>query len=103
MRHAQQDLNSEKQSASSVRAMNISKVINVSRVAMSAKDAVVGLISALTAKLHQNYLQDSVFAKIASTKIRAFAKLVGRPVRLVSTVINVKHAPADLSLVTLFA
>ena len=93
VRLAQPDLNSEKQSASSVRAMNISKVTNVSHVVMSAKDAAVGLISALTALLIQNYRLDSVSVKIASIKARTvFASRVTALVQHVSARINVRHA-----------
>ena len=91
--HVQLDLNLEKQSAFSVQAMNISRVTHVSRAVMSAKDAVVGLISALTALLIQNYRLDSVSAKIASIKARTvFASRVTAPVQHVSARINVRHA-----------
>ena len=77
---AQLDLNLETQSACSVQVMNSSKVISVYFAAMNVRNVVAGLTSASNAQLHQNYLQDSVFAKIVSTKIRAFAKLVDQPV-----------------------
>ena len=93
VRLAQPDLNSEKNGASSARVMNISKVTNVSHVVMSAKDAVVGLISALTALLIQNYRLDSVSVKIASIKARmVFASRATAPVQHVSARINVRHA-----------
>ena len=68
VRHAQPDLNLEKQSAFSVQAMNISRVTHVSRAVMSAKDAVVDLINALYARLNQDYRLDSVSVKTASMK-----------------------------------
>ena len=100
---AQLDSHLVTQYASSVRAINILKVISVSHVAMSATNAVLVQTNALNVQLHQNYLQDSVFVKIVSTKIRAFAKLVDLLVPPVWMVTNVKHAPAGSSLVTLYA
>ena len=79
----------------SVQVMNSSKMISVYFVAMNVRNVVAGLTSASNAQLHQNYLQNSVFAKIVSTKIRAFAKLVDQPVLPASTPSNVKRAPAD--------
>ena len=75
----------------------------MSHVAMSATNAVLVQTNALNVQLHQNYLQDSVFVKIVSTKIRALAKLVDLLVPPVWMVTNVKHAPAGSSLVTLYA
>ena len=80
VKRAPADLNLETQSACSVQVMNSSKVISVYFVAMNVRNVVAGLTSASNAQLHQNYLQNSVFAKIVSTKIRAFAKLVDQPV-----------------------
>ena len=69
VRHALPDSNSEIQNASSVQAMSISKVTHVSRVAMSAKNVVLGLISASNARLDQIYRLDSVFVKTAIIRI----------------------------------
>ena len=66
--------------ACSVQVMNSSKVISVYHVAMNVRNAVPDLTSASYVQLNQNYLQGSVFVKIVSTKIRAFAKLVDQPV-----------------------
>ena len=91
--HVQLDSNLEKQNASSVQAMSISKVTNVSRVAMSAKDAIVGLTNALNARPNPNYLLDSVSVKTASIKARTvFASRVTALVQHVSARINVRHA-----------
>ena len=58
--HVQLDSNLEKQNASSVQAMSISKVTNVSRVAISAQDVTVAQISALNVQLHPLYKMDHV-------------------------------------------
>ena len=96
VRHALPDSNSEIQNASSVQAMSISKVTHVSRVAMSAKDAIVGLTNALNAQPNPNYRLDSVSVKTASIKIqKMFASRVEAHVQHVMTLQNVRLALLD--------
>ena len=99
VRHALLDSNLEKQNASSVQAMSISKVTHVSRVAMSAKDAIVGLTNALNARPNPNYRLDNVSVKTASIKIQTmFASRVAAPVQHVTTLQNARLAQLGSNL-----